>query len=40
MRRVKLPEPVARIYKATQDLEKLFPERKFTPDGHLSRVNW
>lgn len=34
-RRVKLPEQVASIYKATEDLEKLYPGRKFTPDGHL-----
>jgi Family of unknown function (DUF6998) len=34
-KRVSLPEPVARIYKATADLEALYPDRKFTPDGHL-----
>lgn len=34
-KRVCLPEPVARIYKAVADLEALYPERKFTPDGHL-----
>lgn len=34
-KRVPLPEPVARIYKATADLEALYPGRKFTPDGHL-----
>ena len=34
-RRVPLPEPVARIYKATAELEALYPSRKFTPDGHL-----
>src|SRR5436305_8161360 len=34
-RRVPLPEPVARIYKATAELETLYPGRKFTPDGHL-----
>src|SRR5882724_7014000 len=33
--RVPLPEPVARIYKATAELETLYPDRKFTPDGHL-----
>jgi len=32
---VSLPEPVARIYKATADLEIMYPNRKFTPDGHL-----
>jgi hypothetical protein len=34
-KRVPLPEPVARIYKAIRDLEALYPGRKFTPDGHL-----
>src|ERR1700689_4637166 len=34
-RRVLLPEPVARIYKAATELEALYPGRKFTPDGHL-----
>ena len=34
-RRVRLPEAVARIYQAVADLEKLYPDRKFTPDGHL-----
>src|SRR5580704_3765490 len=34
-RRVPLPEPVARIYKAAAELEALYPGRKFTPDGHL-----
>jgi hypothetical protein len=34
-KRVPLPEPVARIYKATAALEALYPSRKFTPDGHL-----
>jgi uncharacterized protein DUF6998 len=29
-----LPQPVARIYKATAALEALYPGRKFTPDGH------
>src|SRR5579872_2827307 len=32
---VPLPEPVARIYKATAELEAAYPGRKFTPDGHL-----
>jgi hypothetical protein len=31
---VKLPEPVARIYKAVKELEAQYP-RRFTPDGHL-----
>src|SRR5437868_11476686 len=35
IRRVPLPEPVARIYKATADLEALYPGKRFTPDGHL-----
>jgi hypothetical protein len=34
-KRIPLPEPVARIYKATTELEALYPGRKFTPDGHL-----
>ena len=33
--RIKLPAPVANIYRAVRTLEKLYPERKFTPDGHL-----
>ena len=33
--KVKLPEPVARIYRATADLEAMYPGRKFTPDGHM-----
>ena len=34
-KRVPLPEPVTRIYKATAELEALYPQRRFTPDGHL-----
>lgn len=34
-KRVKLPAPVAKIYEATVELERLYPGRKFTPDGHL-----
>ena len=34
-KRIRLPEPVASIYKATAALERLYPDRKFTPDGHL-----
>ena len=30
-----MPEPVARIYRATADLETMYPGRKFTPDGHM-----
>jgi hypothetical protein len=33
--RINLPKPVADIYRAVADLEKLYPGRKFTPDGHL-----
>lgn len=33
--RVRLPAPVAAIYRAVAELETLFPGRKFTPDGHL-----
>lgn len=33
--KVKLPPPVAAIYKAVAELESLYPGRKFTPDGHL-----
>jgi hypothetical protein len=33
--RIKLPEPVADIYRAVVRLEQLYPGRKFTPDGHL-----
>jgi hypothetical protein len=35
MRRIPLPDAVARIYEATAELEKRYPQRKFTPDGHL-----
>jgi hypothetical protein len=34
-KRIPLPEPIARIYQAAADLEALYPNRKFTPDGHL-----
>jgi len=33
--RVPLPEPVVRIYQAVADLERRYPGRRFTPDGHL-----
>jgi len=33
-RRIKLPPPVAAIYRAVAELEARYP-RKFTPDGHL-----
>ena len=32
---VQLPEAVARIYDAVDELESKYPGRKFTPDGHL-----
>jgi hypothetical protein len=34
-RRIALPEPVARIYRAVGELEARYEGRKFTPDGHL-----
>jgi len=34
-RRIRLPAPVAAIFKAVAELEALYPGRKFTPDGHL-----
>jgi hypothetical protein len=34
-RRVPLPPQVAMIYRATEELAKLYPGRPFTPDGHL-----
>jgi hypothetical protein len=33
--RIRLPAPVAAIYKAVEELEALYPGRRFTPDGHL-----
>jgi hypothetical protein len=33
--RINLPSAVADIYRAVADLEKLYPGRKFTPDGRL-----
>lgn len=33
--RDKIPELLERLYKIVGELESLFPERKFTPDGHL-----
>jgi hypothetical protein len=33
--RIRLPAPVAAIYKAVGELEARYPGRKFTPDGHL-----
>lgn len=34
-RRISLPPPVAAIYRAVEELQALYPTRKFTPDGHL-----
>ena len=34
-RRIPLPEPVAKIYEAVEELSTLYPGRPFTPDGHL-----
>jgi hypothetical protein len=34
-RRIRLPEPVAAIYRAVKELEARYPTRRFTPDGHL-----
>lgn len=34
-RRIALPSQVAAIYRAVDELEALYPGRKFTPDGHL-----
>jgi len=33
--RVKLPKPVADIYRAVDELSRAYPGRKFTLDGHL-----
>jgi hypothetical protein len=35
MTTIKLPTPVADIYRAVSLLEQQYPGRKFTPDGHL-----
>jgi len=34
-RKVALPRAVAAIYEAVAELERAYPGRKFTPDGHL-----
>jgi hypothetical protein len=34
-KKIKLPSPVADIYRAVAKLEEQYPPRKFTPDGHL-----
>lgn len=33
--KIALPPPVAQIYRAVDELERQYPGRKFTPDGHL-----
>jgi hypothetical protein len=33
--RIPLPAPVSRIYEAVEELSAMFPDRPFTPDGHL-----
>ena len=33
--RVDLPTPIVKIYEAVAELEKAYPGRPFTPDGHL-----
>ena len=34
-KRIQLPPQVAAIYRATAELQKRYPGRPFTPDGHL-----
>jgi hypothetical protein len=34
-KKIPLPSPVAAIYRAVAELEARYPQRKFTPDGHL-----
>jgi hypothetical protein len=34
-RTIRLPNCVTQIYAAVEELERLYPGRKFTPDGHL-----
>lgn len=34
-KKIKLPSQVAAIYRAVQELQTRYPDRKFTPDGHL-----
>jgi len=35
LRRIKPPASVAAIYRSVAELEAQYPQRKFTPDGHL-----
>src|SRR5271165_6712881 len=34
-KKIKLPPPVAAIYRAVEELQARYHPRKFTPDGHL-----
>lgn len=34
-KKIRLPSPVASIYRAVEELEARYRPRKFTPDGHL-----
>ena len=34
-RTLTLPEPIAEIFRQVERLERAYPGRKFTPDGHL-----
>lgn len=34
-KKITLPAPVAAIYNAVDELQRRYPDRKFTPDGHL-----
>src|SRR5438874_13658564 len=36
--RVKLPKSVVALYKIVKELERAYPGRPFTPDGHLVEV--
>lgn len=33
--KVRLPLPVRKIFEAVAELEELYLDRKFTPDGHM-----
>ena len=32
---IALPKPIAEIFRQVEQLERAYPSRKFTPDGHL-----
>ena len=34
-KKVELPTPVSNLYRAVEELEKMYPQRKFPLDGHL-----